>query len=250
MKVFNLFVIMLTFSLIFGVKLSFAQDEQNNEAEEMTDEQWEAQAKDFLTQKNDLTKRIESLQKDKLDLLAKVEAKKEEVKKAEDNFWEVVGGKDNYNSFKNNLEKVEKICRNKEGRKDDAQRMFEELSKSNLRCHPDFASKYSSVRDCLANWQDISISEYTVLRGDYLFIIAARKDVYNNHHMWPIIWEANENGVISAPGRTPKTIRNPHLIYPGQVLRIPKMTNDLKKSPIFDRAKTWLDWKKTGRYRR
>jgi hypothetical protein len=62
--------------------------------------------------------------------------------------------------------------------------------------------------------------------------------------MWPVIWEANENGVMSAPRGIPKTIKNPHLIYPGQVLRIPQMTDSLKKSSIFERSKGWLEWKK------
>ena len=244
MKLHRLFIILLALSFFFSLKISFAQDEENKEPEEMTDEQWEQQIKDLTAKKTDLTTKIAELQKDKTDLLAKVEAKKDELKKAEDNYWTEVGGKETYNAYKSDLDKVEKLCRNKEGSKDDVNKRFEELSKSNLRCHPDFATKFRSIKECLAGWKDLSVPEYTVLKGDYLFVIAAKKEIYNNHHMWPIIWEANENGVISAPSRIPKTIKNPHLIYPGQVLRIPQMSDNLKKSAIFDRARGWLDWKK------
>lgn len=244
MKLNRLLIFLLALSLSFCFKTSFAQDEEPQEPEEMTDEQWEQQILDLTAKKTELTAKIVELQKDKTELLAKVEAKKEELKKAEDAYWLEVGGKDRYNAFKSDLDKVEKLCKNKEGSKDDVNKKFEELNNSNLKCHPDFATKFRSVKECLANWRDLSVPEYTVMRGDYLFIIAARKEVYNNHHMWPIIWEANENGVISAPGRIPKTIKNPHLIYPGQVLRIPQINDALKKSQIFDRARGWLDWKK------
>lgn len=245
MKLYKILILLLAFSFVFCFKVSFAQDEEEGkEPEEMTDEQWEAQMTEFTAKKTELTAKIAELQKDKADLLAKVEAKKEELNKAESDYWNEVGGKEKYNAFKNDLDKVDKLCRNREGSKEDVLKKFEELNGSNLKCHPDFATKFRMIKECLAKWEDISVPEYTVQKGDYLFIIAARKEVYNNKHMWPIIWEANENGVISAPGKIPKTIKNPHMIYPGQVLRIPKISDALKKSAIFDRAKGWLDWKK------
>jgi nucleoid-associated protein YgaU len=244
MKFYKFLIFLLAFSLVLCFKPIFAQEEETSEPEEMTDEQWEAQIQELTAKKTDLTAKVAELQKEKTDLLAKVETKKEELKKAEDDYWNEVGGKDKYNAFKSDLDKVDKLCRNKEGTKEDVMKKFDELNSSNLRCHPDFATKIRMLKECLGKWEDISVPEYTVQKGDYLFIIAARKEVYNNKHMWPIIWEANENGVISAPKRIPKTIKNPHLIYPGQVLKIPKISESLKKSAIFDRARGWLDWKK------
>jgi LysM repeat protein len=49
---------------------------------------------------------------------------------------------------------------------------------------------------------------YTVVAGDCLWKIAAR--FYNNGVLWPRIFDANRN-----------QIRNPNLIYPGQVFIIP-----------------------------
>ncbi len=186
---------------------------------------------------------MQRLQKDNDALIADVQKKEAELKIAEDAFWNELGGKEGYGSFKNNLERLEKMCKNKEGSQDDAMRTFESMNSQRMKCHPEFFARFKSVKQCLDGW-NVSVPEYTVVRGDYLFVIAARKDVYNNKHMWPLIWEANENGVISAPSRIPKTIRNPHLIYPGQVLKIPKITESLKKSEVFERMKGWLDWKK------
>jgi len=50
---------------------------------------------------------------------------------------------------------------------------------------------------------------------------SAKKEIYNNPKMWPVLWEANEKGVVSAPPKVSKTIKNPNLIYPGQVLKSP-----------------------------
>ena len=52
---------------------------------------------------------------------------------------------------------------------------------------------------------------YTVVRGDTLWGISARDNIYNNALLWPIIYKANR-----------EQIRNPHLIFPRQVLAIPR----------------------------
>jgi LysM repeat protein len=52
---------------------------------------------------------------------------------------------------------------------------------------------------------------YTVVRGDTLWGISAREDLYNNALLWPIIYKANR-----------EQIRNPDRIFPRQVLAIPR----------------------------
>jgi len=54
-------------------------------------------------------------------------------------------------------------------------------------------------------------SSYTVVEGDFLGKIAGYGTVYNNRGEWPQLYEANR-GQIS----------DPNLIYPGQVLTIPR----------------------------
>jgi nucleoid-associated protein YgaU len=52
--------------------------------------------------------------------------------------------------------------------------------------------------------------EYTVVKGDYLSKIAGMRYIYNNWKAWPRIYRANRN-----------LIKDPNLIYPGWVLKIP-----------------------------
>ncbi|MCE1163880.1 MAG: LysM peptidoglycan-binding domain-containing protein [Bacteroidetes bacterium] len=242
MKFYKIPVLLLALSFLFSAKVSRAQDETKG-SEDMDEDQWEAQILELTAKKNQLTEQLANMQKEVDGLTGQNNLKSEELKKAEDAYWDYFGGKDAYTQFKNDLDKLERQCRNKDGMKDEAQAKFDKMDKMKLKCHPEFADRFKRLRECLESWQT-SVPEYTIQKGEYLFVIAAKKEIYNNHHMWPILWEANENGVQSAPKGIPKTIRNPHLVYPGQVLKVPKMTEALRKSPIFDRAKQWLDWKK------
>ncbi|HEV8232194.1 MAG TPA: LysM peptidoglycan-binding domain-containing protein, partial [Thermoanaerobaculia bacterium] len=53
-----------------------------------------------------------------------------------------------------------------------------------------------------------TLQSYTVVKGDSLSKIA--KQVYGKASLWPKIYEANRDH-----------IKDPDLIYPGQVLRLP-----------------------------
>lgn len=52
---------------------------------------------------------------------------------------------------------------------------------------------------------------YTVQPGDNLWRIAAMADIYADPFQWPLIFKANQS-----------QIKDPDLIYPGQVLKIPR----------------------------
>lgn len=54
------------------------------------------------------------------------------------------------------------------------------------------------------------IRTYTVKKGDCLWYIAGYPEIYGNPLRWPLIYKANKD-----------QIKDPDLIYPGQVLVIP-----------------------------
>lgn len=62
------------------------------------------------------------------------------------------------------------------------------------------------------------ISEYTVKKGDTLSQIAKNYYGSGSQKYWKIIQDANRD-----------TIKDPNLIYPGQVFKIPELPGDLKK---------------------
>ena len=60
--------------------------------------------------------------------------------------------------------------------------------------------------------EEVSFSDlYTVRKGECLWWIAQYKDLYDDPFQWPIIYDANRN-----------QIEDPDLIYPGQILSIPR----------------------------
>jgi nucleoid-associated protein YgaU len=54
-------------------------------------------------------------------------------------------------------------------------------------------------------------ANHTVKRGESLPQIAAQPDVYNDAALWPLLYRANRD-----------QIRDPRIVWPGQVLRIPR----------------------------
>ena len=54
-------------------------------------------------------------------------------------------------------------------------------------------------------------TEHTVVKGECLWKIAGYEDVYGDPFQWPLIYEANRD-----------QIKDPDLIYPGQVFTIPR----------------------------
>lgn len=135
--------------------------------------------------------------------------------------------------FRKKFEETEKKINNKLGSCEDAKKMyFNEIEASKAKCLPEFYDRYLAMKSKLDSWcKDLGKSgQYTVIKGDCLWKIAGKKEIYSNNNYWPKLWEANEEGVISAPAHTPVKIKNPNLIYPGQVLKVPALNDeDLKK---------------------
>lgn len=239
MKFHKLLIALLVFSLVLGINSVFAQDDEE-EAPEMTEEEWQAQMDEYTAKKNELAGKLDALNKE-IDALKKTSAEKDAaVIKAEEDLYAAVGSnKAGVADFRKKFEKVEKIINKKEGKKEDAEKMFEEIEASKIKCLPEFYDRYKKMKDNLAKWTvEKKVAGYTVVKGDCLYKISGKKEIYNDVKLWPVLWEANEKGVVSAPPKVPKTIRNPNLIYPGQVLKVPALTDAVKKSAM-DKAKKY-----------
>ena len=249
MKFHKLLVILLALSFAISAKASlFAQDDDDDdmEAEEMDEEEWQRQMDELTVRKNDLTNQLNSLNTE-IDGLKKTSADKDaELKKAENDLYASVGStKSGVADFRKKFESLEKTINSKSGKKEDAEKKFAAIEASKIKCLPEFWDRYQAMKKKLAGW-DVVTGNYTVIKGDCLWKIAGMKKHYGNPKLWPAIWEANKDGVVKAPARIPKTIRNPNLIYPGQVLRIPKLTTAQKTDYLkkYNSYKYYRKWRK------
>jgi len=83
----------------------------------------------------------------------------------------------------------------------------------------DLDNKIANLERTLANAKPKYYEDtYTVVKGDWLSKIAGYSFIYNDVSKWPIIFRANRDN-----------IKDPNLIYPDQVIKIPRgLPNDWK----------------------
>ncbi len=72
---------------------------------------------------------------------------------------------------------------------------------------------------------------WTVAAGENLWSIAAEEEVYNVPEKWPLIYKANQEEITDAD-----------LIYPGQILDIPRDSSQSEIDAAINHAKTRGAW--------
>ena len=223
MKFHKTFVFLLAFFLVLGTRVSlFAQ-------EEMTMEEWQKQWDEYTAKKEQVTKDIDGINKE-IDGLKKTSADKDAaIAKAEEELYASVGTtKAGVADWRAKFEAFEKDVKGGKISLEDCEKRKAELDKSKVKCLPEFWERWNKIK-CP---EPVKPSGYTVVKGDCLWKISGKKEIYGNPKVWPALWEANKAGVVSAPPKVSKTIKNPNLIYPGQVLKVPSLTEAQKNEYI------------------
>ncbi|WJW76071.1 LysM peptidoglycan-binding domain-containing protein [Thiohalobacter sp. IOR34] len=73
--------------------------------------------------------------------------------------------------------------------------------------------------------------QYTVVKGDSLWAISGKPDIYNNPYQWPLIYKANSD-----------KIKDADLIYPGQNFSIDRNPSAAEVDAAINHAKTRGAW--------
>ncbi len=244
MKLHKLLVFMLVFSLaVMTSKSVFAQDEKT----EMTMEDWQKMMDEYSAKKDQLTIQLNNLNTE-IDGLKKSNSDKDAaLTKAESDLYAAVGSsKSGVADYRKDFEATEKMINSKSGSAADARKKFDMLKASKVRCLPEFWDRFNAMEKKLIDWEKPveppKSNKYTVVKGDCLYKIAAKKEIYSNGRMWPVLWDANKTVTLDpkmSGKRTPTKISNPNLIYPGQQLSVPTLTDKMKKDAMMMKNK-WM----------
>jgi len=200
-------------SLIFLLSFSsFAQEE------EMTGEEWEAEMTRLNGKKQSLTSEIDALKAD-IDNLTATKTGLQDPEQCIDELYALVGAtRQDVDNFRNAVNELDGKIKRKEGPKADRQADLNALKMNKISALPEFFDKvHNKMQRALDEWVDVTVINYTVVKGDCLWNIAKKKDHYGNGFAWPVIYKANRD-----------KIKNPDLIYPAQVFSIPPLSPEEK----------------------
>jgi nucleoid-associated protein YgaU len=199
-------------SLLLFLSVSmFAQEE------EMTSDEWQAEMSRLTARKAALQQEDSTLQAD-IDNMKSMNIKSFE--ECTNELYALVGAtKADVDNFRSAVEELNGKIMRKEGPKADRQKDLDALKSNKISALPEFFDKvHSQMQKALDMWIEAPKEiMYTVVKGDCLWNIAKKKEHYGNGFAWPVIYKANRD-----------QIKNPDLIYPKQVFKVPNLTEEEK----------------------
>lgn len=212
MKVYK-YLYAITLVLLLSVT-AIAQDYRT---EDMTKEEWQKEINRLTESKAALTSELNTLKTE----IAGLKATKDKMQSFDDcmkDLYALVGAtKADVDNFRNQLNDLTKKIDNREAPKADRQAELDAMKKNKISALPEFFDKvHNQLQRKLDAWEEAPKEiNYTVVRGDHLWGIAKKKEHYDNPFAWPMIYRANRD-----------QIKNPDLIYPKQIFKIPNLTEE------------------------
>ena len=216
MKLTKYILSLLSLVLLLSV-VSFAQER------EMTEEEWQAEMTRLGAKKTSLLSEIDVLKSD-IDNLNAQKSGIQPYDECLDELYALVGAtREDVDNFRNAVNELDGKIRRKEGPKKDRQADLDALKMNKISALPEFFQKvHVQMQKALDAWvEKPDVISYKVVRGDHLWGIAKKKEHYGNGFAWPIIYKANRD-----------QIKNPDLIYPDQVFKVPPLSEEEKSKYV------------------
>ncbi len=89
----------------------------------------------------------------------------------------------------------------------------------------------SDIDESMASGSGAGADNYTVVRGDNLWNISGKSDIYGDPYQWPLIFKANRS-----------QIKDPDLIFPGQNFAIDRNATSSEIDAAINHARTRGAW--------
>ncbi len=198
---------------------SFAQEEK------MTMEEYQAQLQEWQKREADAKAEIARLDQEIANLKQQIQETEQQTASVWNEIYAMLGtdaaGVDAYrnqlNALNNQLDGLmalspeELFKRRKE--LDDLEAQLNELKESKIYALTEMQNLVASIEGKITQLRTrmpkAIYDEYTVMRGDYLWKIAGKSDIYGDPYQWVRIYSYNRD-----------QIKDPDLIYPDQIFKI------------------------------
>ena len=206
------FFAVLSLLLFFSANL-FAQEK------EMTEEEWQSEINRLTAKKNELTSELNALQND-VNNLKSTQAGLQSYDDCMKSLYAMVDASESdIANFRKMVAELNGKIGNNNYAKEDILAMWDKIASNKMSALPEFYDKvHNQMKRAMDAWeQKPKEVMYTVVRGDHLWGIAKKKEHYGNGFAWPVIYKANRD-----------QIKNPDLIYPKQVFKIPNLSEEEK----------------------
>lgn len=245
MKTIILSVLILVFA--FGTGYSQQMPPASKPDVELTKEEAVLRIKSWIEKVTELEAKLAKLEADKTSLIAEIEQAKRDLKDCQAALLAMLNANAaDLDAFRQQLGVIAGKVRAMQGlsndeladRRADVVALEADLNKlrmNKIALLPEFYGKIISLaKDIKGLYREKKVTTYTVgtwaQNRDCLWNIAGKQEIYNDPHLWPKIWQANTN-----------IIRNPDIIFPGQVLTLPnnspKNAEELKAERKYYRMK-------------
>ena len=210
MKLSKLFFVIILLSMCSLVVTA-------QEKEDMTKEEWQNEINSLTAKKDSLNKTMLSLKTD----IANLNQTDKGLQSYDDcinDVYSMLGAtKNDVDNFRSELNGLASKIGGKEPEKNDKQTELDAMKKNKISALPEFFDKvHNQLQRELDAWIVVPPEvNYAVIKGDCLWNIAKKKEFYANGFAWPIIYKSNRD-----------EIKDPNLIFPKQIFRIPNLSDE------------------------
>ncbi|MBU0558050.1 MAG: LysM peptidoglycan-binding domain-containing protein [Bacteroidetes bacterium] len=213
MKFQKFLVVLFGILLVSNLNL-FAQEE------EMTIEEWQAEVNRLTEQKANLTADVNAFQSE-VNNLKSVKAGLQTFDDCMNELNAMLSGTEaDIARFRKAVDDLDGKIKARAGEKADLQAALDRLKQNKLSALPEFYDRvHNQMQRALDAWiEKPKEINYSVVKGDHLWGIAKKKEHYSNPFAWPVIYKSNRD-----------QIKDPNLIYPKQVFKIPNLSDEEKE---------------------
>ncbi len=225
------YVSIICFILAFSFSHElFSQDDDGDDIK-MSNKEWHLKRDQYAVAAITLLSRLETLDAEIDSLKQLNDSSASTIAGCEDMLYSIVGAsRQEVADFRIKFDETEKYINGKTFAPSDVESTsYNKITVSKIRCLPEFASRYDALKNKIDNFTQTPVKElpgndYIVNEGDNLWDIAISK--YGDPYMWRLIWKANK---LQMKSQEPfdennfNEVKNPNLIFPGQVLKLPAL---------------------------